>query len=68
MNKPYFIMMYNQQGTVAMPIICNDYDEDYDDEGVMFFSTEEDARKLAMNHTYCQAFGYEIFCMGEGEI
>lgn len=59
MEKPFFIMMYWQNGKFATPIMNGD-------EDVAFFSTEMEARRVAENHEACQAFGYEIFEMGTG--
>jgi hypothetical protein len=59
MDKPYFIMMYSQDGSTAMPIIEENGD-------VTFFETEEEARELAKEHHFCFNFGYEIFEMGTG--
>ncbi len=58
-EKEYFIMMNNQDGSTILPIIN-------DAENVKFFSTHAAAEKLAMDHSFCRAFGYEIFCRGEG--
>ena len=40
-----------------------------DDDGdePMWFATEEYARESAQNNSIGKAYGYEIFCMGEGE-
>lgn len=59
MNKgDFFIMMYHPN-LKAIPII----DED---ENVLFFSTEDEAREVADNHDGCINLGYEIFEMGNG--
>ncbi len=60
MKKPYFIMMYNQKGDIAMPIV------EGQDEEVKFFETKTAARKLADDHYFAPKFGYEIFSMDEG--
>ena len=54
----YFIMMHNGLGG-AIPI-------ENDSDGVAFFESEDAARECAENHGACCAFGYEIFCLGEG--
>lgn len=64
MNKPYFIMMYSQDATSAMPIV--EGNENAFDDDILFFETEEDARKCADDHTFCKALGYEILSMDEG--
>lgn len=58
----YFIMIWSQDGRMAMPMIDKDSPDD-----VAFYHTEEDARTMAKQHALCQAFGYEIHCMGMGE-
>lgn len=60
MDKPFFIMMYNQAGTRAMPIT------EGDDGDVAFYSSYKEAFDVAENHTFCKAFGYEIFDMTDG--
>jgi hypothetical protein len=60
MEKPYFIMMYNQKGNLAMPIIESD---EFNNEFVVFFKTMSEAKNLADNHYFCKAFGYKIFKM-----
>lgn len=55
----FFIMMNNQNGTTIMPIVN-------EDEEVMLFETEEEAREIAGEHYFCKAFGYEIFERGTG--
>lgn len=62
MKKPYFIMAYNQNGDSAMPIVTQD---EFENEIVKFFETEEEATKLAMKHMLCLSNGYDIFCMGD---
>jgi len=57
----YFIMINNQRGNAIMPMI----DEE---EDVLLFPTFEVAVKYAKNNMMCEAFGYEIFCRGQGEI
>jgi hypothetical protein len=60
MSKDFFIMMYNQKEG-AIPII----DEN---QNVVFFETEEEARKAVKDHYFCQQLGYEIFELGMGSI
>lgn len=64
MDKPYFIMMYNQNRNLAMPILDGTNDND---DIVKFYKNINDARKAMRNHSAAQAFGYEIFKMGSGE-
>ena len=64
MDRPFFIMMYSQNGKVAMPIIKTD---EHGNENVAFFGSEGEARSTAEDHEFCKAFGYEIFEMGMGE-
>jgi len=53
--------MINNQKEGATPIV----DEN---EDVIFFETMEEAKEVAKNHLACQAFGYEIFELGMGEM
>lgn len=59
MENNFFIMMYHPAAG-AMPITYGE------SENVFFFKTEDHARDLAESHDACQAFGYEIFEMGNG--
>ena len=61
MDKPFFVMMYNQKGNHAGPMT----DEDGD---VAFFETGKAALAVCKDHGYAQAFGYEIFEMGTGDV
>ncbi len=56
----YFIMISNQRGDYIFPMID-------DNEDVVLFSTFELADAKAKDHMMCEAFGYEIFCRGQGE-
>ena len=60
MKKPYFVMMYSQNGNIAMPIMDEELEE------VFFWATEEEAKESMEKHAFAKSFGYEIFCMGEG--
>ena len=62
MDKPYFAMMYSQDGKTAMPI-RNSQSED--DDEVMFWATEKEARESMEAHHFAKSFGYEIFSMEE---
>lgn len=64
MDTPFFIMLWNQNHTNAMPILRGGDDEDL--EEVAMYATEDEARAVAESHTYCKEFGYEIFEMGTG--
>jgi len=59
MKNRFFIMMSSQNGDYVLPIV----DED---EEVMLFETQEDAEACATAHSFCQAFGYEVFERGTG--
>lgn len=50
----FFVMMYNQKGNTAMPIVN-------EDDEVMFYETEEIAREKMKNHPFASRFGYEIY-------
>ena len=56
----HFVMMYSQSGSHAMPILDGNGE-------VELFITVSDAHASMQNHPYAQSFGYEVFCMGEGE-
>ena len=60
-TKDFFIMLYNQKGDRAMPIT----DED---DNVVFFESLEAAKEAMKNNPYAEAFGFEIFELGTGEI
>jgi len=64
MEKTYFAMMYNQNGTTAMPIMTSD--EEGENEQVMFWGTFEEAEDSMKNHHFAKSFGYDIFSMGDG--
>jgi hypothetical protein len=66
MDKPFFIMLYNQKHTVAFPMTIGGEEINYDDP--IFFSTIEEARECAKDHAMAQAFGYEIFEIGMGDV
>jgi hypothetical protein len=34
---------------------------------VAFYSTKDEAQEVCHDHSWAQAFGYEIFCLGNGE-
>lgn len=60
MEKSFFVMLYNQNGEYASPLI-----EDVDSDDVTFFESEEEAEEIMSNHPYGQAFGYKIFNMDD---
>jgi len=59
MKNRFFIMMSSQNGDYVLPIVG-------EDEEVMLFETQEDAEDCATDHSFCQAFGYEVFERGTG--
>ena len=62
MDKPYFAMMYSQNGKIAMPIIDS---TDEDGERVMFWATWKEAKTSMEEHHFAKSFGYEIFSMNQ---
>ena len=64
MRKPFFIMMYSQSGEMIMPLV---EDDESGNSQVLLFASQREAHNTARSQHYCQAFGYEIFCMGEGD-
>lgn len=65
MKKRFFVMMYSQDMTKAIPIRVGD-DDDVNEE-IMFWETSEKARVDMEDHYFASRFGYEIFEMGTGE-
>ena len=59
MGKPYFIMLWLQNGEGGMPIV----DEN---DNVMFYASEKEAQDDMKDHSYAQAYGFAIFEMGTG--
>ena len=62
MDKPYFAMVYSQDGKTAMPIIDS---EDENFERVMFWASAYEANKAMLEHHFAKSFGYAIFSMEE---
>lgn len=59
LEKPYFVMLYNQKGDRVVPLT--------DDNGeVRMFADEDDAYKTANVTFYGSNFGFDIFEMGNG--
>lgn len=56
----HFVMMYSQDGNHAMPIVDGRGD-------VCLYITATDARNAIKDHPFAKAFGFEVFCMGNGE-
>ena len=56
----YFVMLNLQRGGIT-PMV------DGDDE-LALFETQEEAEASAKNNVLGDAFGYEVFCRGNGEI
>ncbi len=50
MDRPFFIIMYSQNGKMVMPIIQID---EYGNEDVAIYSSEDEARKVADDHEFC---------------
>jgi len=61
MKKRFFIMIYSQDGESALPMVEGDGND------VKFFDSKEDARIAGSEQICAQAFGFEIFEMGQGE-
>lgn len=63
MSKDFFIMMNHPNGEIMpMEETANDVDDK-----VSLFDTRQEAKKIAKDHSFCQAYGYEIFERGTGE-
>jgi hypothetical protein len=62
MKMPYFIMLINPNGEGAEPMMDSEKENE-----VAFYSTKDEAQEVCHDHSWAQAFGYEIFCLGNGE-
>ncbi len=57
--EQFFIMMKSQDGKSAAPILRDeDNGEQYD---TAFYDTRKKAEDAIKDHTFCKAWGYEIF-------
>ena len=59
MEKPYFVMLYNQKGTRFIPLTSPA-------DQLEMFATPEQARDAAEGSLFGSRFGYEIFEAGDG--
>lgn len=57
MDKPFFVMMYNQKGDYAETIVD-------DNNETMFWHTKGEAEEAMRGHVYAEAFGFEVHEMG----
>ena len=64
MEKPFFVIMYSQDGQLAMPITT---DDSYGNDEIAFWEMAREARAAMKDHPFAQAIGFEIFEMGTGE-
>jgi len=60
MKNRFFVMMWSQDGSTATPITEIDKN---DNDVVMFWATEEDAKEEMELHPAASKFGYEVFEM-----
>lgn len=60
MDSDYFVMLNCQFGSVTILM-----DEEGDE--VAFFETKEDADFAAYENPLGKAYGWEVFCLGNGE-
>jgi hypothetical protein len=65
MKRPFFIMMYSQDGEKMQPLIGN-ADDDYEDEYATGYKTRREAEQAALKHPYASALGFEVFSMEDG--
>lgn len=56
MESRFFVMLYNQKGDYAEPMVN-------DDGEVYFWKTSNDAREAMRGHMYAEAFGFEVHGM-----
>lgn len=57
MDKPYFVMIYDQHGSALVMFRGEDYPT--------FFATWDEADKAGSDNRLAQACGYEVHCMGD---
>lgn len=60
MTRDYFVILYHPNGGYT-PLLR-------DDDEMMFFSSREEAEKIAESSLLGSEFGYEVFLMGESSI
>ncbi len=63
----YFIMLNGPTDVHFTPMVKTNK-ADPNETDVLLFETFEEAKTLADDHDYAQAYGYEIFQRGDGEI
>ena len=59
-TTPYFVMLLNSKGTAFFPLLDND-------DELLMFEDEREARTAAEENHYGRSYGYEVFCQGCGE-
>ncbi len=59
-NSEYFVMLNLQRGGIS-PMTLGEDDE------LALFETQEEAEASAKNNVLGDAFGFEVFCRGNGE-
>lgn len=53
----WFLMMYSQQGNHIMPLVG-------DDEEVLLWETEAEARQAGDDHYFANALGFDVYEVG----
>jgi hypothetical protein len=66
LKKPFFIMMYSQDGEMFMPLTGNP-EHDYEDDDPSRYATRQEAEQAARDHWVASQLGYEVFSMEEAE-
>lgn len=61
MDKPYFVMIYDQHGSA---MVMTDSSDDPRYPGVAFFETYDEADAAGKGNMLAQACGHEVHCMG----
>lgn len=61
MEKPYFVMLLNQDGSRLIPMLSAD-----DDGQLAMFGTVDEAELFGKNNPLGKAFGYEVHESGMG--
>lgn len=59
MEKPFFVMMWNQAGDRIVPLTTGD-------DEIMQYASAEEAKADMSDHPFAQAMGFEVFEMGCG--
>ena len=59
MKNNFFIMLRSKDGKNISPIMRGEDDDEIFDTAL--YETREEAETVAKNHSFCKAWGYQIF-------